>query len=107
MPAVVKKADTIMRKLDLNVFETMDYSEGSTVVGNTEIPKYIVDDYYRYMPDAIGFLNGYAPAFTFFSQQGRPFISYDYYLDETRPMKDAVADLKELIFLNSQRPYFL
>jgi len=107
LPSVIKLADTIMRKLDINVFETMDYSEGSTVVGNTELPRYIVDDYYKYMPEAIGFMNGYAPAYTFYSEKGRPFISYDYYLDENRPEKDAVADLKELAFLNKQRPYFL
>lgn len=107
LPSVIRTADTLMHKLDLNVFETMDYSEGSTVVGNTDIPKYIVEDYYRYMPDAIGFLNGYAPSFTFYSQKGRPFISYDYYLDEHRPVKDAVADLQELTFLNKERPYFL
>lgn len=107
LPSVIRTADTLMHKLDLDVFETMDYSEGSTVVGNTEIPRYIVEDYYKYMPDAIGFLNGYAPAFTFYAQKGRPFISYDYYLDEHRPVKDAVADLRELTFLNKERPYFL
>ena len=107
LPAVIQKADDLCRKLDLNVFETMDYSQGSTVVGNTNLPKYIVDDYYKYMPGMIGFLNGYAPSFTFSSREGRPFISYDYYLDEHRPENDAVADLKELISLNKNRPYFL
>lgn len=107
LPEVIQKADELCRKLDLNVFETMDYSQGSTVVGNTNLPQYIVDDYYKYMPDMIGFLNGYAPSFTFSHQNGRPFISYDYYLDENRPEKDATADLKELISLNKQRPYFL
>ncbi|MEO9143984.1 MAG: GxGYxYP domain-containing protein [Ginsengibacter sp.] len=107
LPSVIKTADTILHKLDLNVFETMDYSEGSTVVGNTDLPEYIVNDYYKYMPDVIGFLNGYAPSYTFSSKDGRPFISYDYYLDEKRPVEDAVSDLKELISLNSNRPYFL
>lgn len=107
LPPVIKTADTILQKLDLNVFETMDYSEGSTVVGNTDLPEYIVNAYYKYMPDVIGFLNGYAPSYTFFSKNGRPFISYDYYLDEKRPVKDAISDLKELIALNNQRPYFL
>jgi len=107
LPAVISKADDLMKKLDLNIFETMDYSEGSTVTGNTEIPKYIVDAYYKYMPDAIGFVNGYAPAYTFQSKDGRPFVSYDYYLDEHRPADEAVKDLKELANLNKQRPYFL
>ncbi|HEY5390737.1 MAG TPA: GxGYxYP domain-containing protein [Hanamia sp.] len=107
LPSVIKTADTILHKLDLNVFETMDYSEGSTVVGNTDLPEYIVNAYYKNMPDVIGFLNGYAPSYTFSSKDGRPFISYDYYLDEKRPVEDAVSDLKELISLNSNRPYFL
>lgn len=107
LPAVIKKADEISRKLDLNVFETMDYSQGSTVTGNTNLPEYIVNDYYKYMPDMIGFINGYTPSFTFDSDDGRPFISYDYYLDEHLPIEDAVTDLKQLIDLNKKRPYFL
>lgn len=107
LPDVIRKADELCRKLDLNVFETMDYSQGSTVVGTTDLPEYIVDDYYKYMPDMIGFMNGYSPSYTFSSQDGRPFISYDYYLDEHRPEADATADLKELISLNRNRPYFL
>lgn len=104
---VFSKAYDLMHKLDLNVFETMDYSQGSTVVGNTELPQYLVNAYYKAMPDAIGFVNGYAAAYTFDSQNGRPFLSYDYYLDETRPVNDAVEDLKELVRLNRERPYFL
>lgn len=107
LPSVITKADDLLKKLDLNVFETMDYSEGSTVVGNTDLPEYIVQDYYRYMPEVIGFLNGYSPSHTFSVQDGRPFVSYDYYLDENRPVNEAVGDLKELIALNKQRPYFL
>ncbi len=107
LPAVIKKADALMDSLDLNIFETMDYSEGSTVTGNTELPKYVVEAYYKYMPDAIGFVNGYAPAYTFWSKNGRPFVSFDYYLDEHRSVKGAVNDLKELANLNKERPYFL
>jgi hypothetical protein len=59
------------------------------------------------MPDAIGFLNGYAPAYTFTSRNGVPLVSYDYYLSPTRPEDSAVADLKELANINSERPYFL
>jgi len=95
-----------MKVLDLNVFETMDYSEGATVEGNSDLPKSIVDMYYEGMPDAIGFVNGYAPSYTFAVKDGRPFISYDYYLSPERPEADAVADLKELARVNSKRPYF-
>jgi multidrug efflux pump subunit AcrA (membrane-fusion protein) len=45
------------------------------------------------MPEAIGFVNGYAPAYTFAAKEGRPLVSYDYYLSPTRPEADAVADL--------------
>jgi len=107
LPGVIAKADELMKKLDINVFETMDYSEGATIEGNTELPKYVVDAYYEGMPDALGFVNGYVPAYTFTSSNGRPFVSYDYYLSETRPEADAVIDLKELASINKDRPYFL
>jgi hypothetical protein len=96
-----------MQRLDLNVFEIMDYSEGATVEGNSELPREIVDAYYAGMPEAIGFVNGYAPAYTFTVKDQRPFISYDYYLSPTRPEADAVADLQELATINTKRPYFL
>ncbi len=107
LPQVIGLADQMIRKLDINVFETMDYSQGSTVVGNTEIPKYIVDAYYQAMPEVIGFANGYAPSFTFASHDGRPFISFDYYLPEKRAEADIVRDLQELARINPVRPYFL
>jgi hypothetical protein len=52
-------------------------------------------------------VNGYAPSYTFAVRDGRPLISYDYYLSPTRPEADAVADLEELATINSKRPYFL
>jgi hypothetical protein len=104
---VISKADEIMKRLDINVFETMDYSEGATIEGNTELPKYVVDAYYQGMQDAVGFVNGYVPAYTFSSRGGRPFVSYDYYLSETRPEADAAVDLQELALINKDRPYFL
>jgi GxGYxYP putative glycoside hydrolase C-terminal domain/GxGYxY sequence motif in domain of unknown function N-terminal len=107
LPKAVSIADDLDRKLDINVFETMDYSEGATVVGNTELTKRVVDTYYENMPDALGFVNGYAPAFTFTSRGGRPFVSYDYYLDQDRSEADAANDLEELARINTQRPYFL
>jgi len=95
-----------MKELDLNVFETMDYSEGATVEGNSDLPKEIVDMYFDGMPEAIGFVNGYAPSYTFAVNNGRPFMSYDYYLSPERPEADAVADLQELARINPHRPYF-
>lgn len=107
LPKLIKKADELMDKLDLNVFEIMDYSQGATVEGNTELTKKIVNAYYKGMPDAIGFLNGYAPAHTFAIKNGRPLFSYDYYLSPSRTEADAVADLQELGRINAKRPYFL
>jgi hypothetical protein len=85
----------------------MDYSEGATVEGNSDLPKSIVDLYYEGMPEAIGFVNGYAPSYTFTVRDKKPFLSYDYYLSPTRPEDDAVADLQELAKVNARRPYFL
>ena len=96
-----------MKQLDLRVFETMDYSEGATVEGNTDLPEDIVSMYYEGLPEAIGFINGYAPSHTFAVRNGRPFMSYDYYLSPERPEADAVADLQELARVNPARPYFL
>ena len=107
LPPLIDKARDLMEKLDLKVFEIMDYSEGATVEGNTELTKEVVDAYYRGMPNALGFINGYAPAFTFTAREGRPLVSYDYYLSPTRPEADAVADLEELAAINAKRPYFL
>jgi hypothetical protein len=96
-----------MKTLGLRVFETMDYSEGATVEGNTDLPENIVSMYYEGLPEAIGFINGYAPSHTFAIRGGRPFLSYDYYLSPERPEADAVADLQELGRVNAARPYFL
>ena len=84
----------------------MDYSEGATIEGNTEIPEEIVKTYRRYMPDVLGFINGYAPSFTFGGTKKTPFISFDYYLSPDRPADEAAADLKELANWNSERPYY-
>lgn len=107
LPGLLGIADSLMHKLDLNVFDIMDYSQGAAITGNTNLPKRIVKDYYKYMPDAIGFINGYIPAQTFYVKNHRPFISFDYYLSPKRSVKQAVADLKELATINSKRPYFL
>ncbi len=107
LPGLIQRANDLMKQLDLRVFEIMDYSEGATVEGNTELTRQVVDAYYENMPEAIGFVNGYAPAYTFTCRDGRPLISYDYYLSPTIPEAEAVADLQELARVNSVRPYFL
>ena len=107
LPPLVAEAKRLMDVLDLKVFEVMDYSEGATVEGNTELTKRVVNAYYEGMPDVIGFVNGYAPAFTFTVRDEKPLISYDYYLSPTRTEADAVADLHELAAINASRPYFL
>ncbi|MEX2191089.1 MAG: GxGYxYP domain-containing protein [Bacteroidota bacterium] len=107
LPPLLAKAKEYMDVLDLTVFEIMDYSEGATVEGNSELTRDVVDAYYKAMPDAIGFVNGYAPSHTFAVRNGKPLISYDYYLSPTRPEADAVADLEELAAINKNRPYFL
>lgn len=96
-----------MKELDLRVMEIMDYSEGNRHVGNTDLPKEIVDRYYKAFPDVIGFINGYGAARTFDLREGKPLISYDYYLGIRRPADQALADMEELIALNQKRPYFL
>jgi hypothetical protein len=107
LPALIAKAREMMELLDLRVFETMDYSEGATVEGNTELTREVVDAYFAGMPEAIGFVNGYAPSFTFFNKDKRPFVSYDYYLSPSRTEEEAVRDLHELAAINARRPYFL
>lgn len=108
LPAVVDKAYELMQSLDLNVFEIMEHSNYWASDGvDDDLPKEIVDVYYERMPGAIGFANGYRPAHTFTVRDGRPFISYDYYLGEKRDETEAVADLVELANLNAKRPYFL
>ena len=106
-PALMRDARELMKRLDLRVLEIMDYSEGNRHVGNTDLPKAVVDRYYHEFPDVIGFINGYGTARTFDLRDSRPFISYDYYLDVARPTDEAAADLEELIQLNPKRPYFL
>ncbi|MFP4283591.1 MAG: hypothetical protein ACLFU2_13305, partial [Opitutales bacterium] len=102
-----QEANRLMDLLDIRVMEIMDYSEGNRHVGNTDLPKELVDRYYAAFPDAIGFLNGYGSARTFTVREGRPMVSYDYYLGVDRPTEEAIADLRELMALNRERPYFL
>jgi hypothetical protein len=106
-PGLMAIGRGLMERLDLRVLEIMDYSEGNRHVGNTDLPEPLVAAYYRAYPDAIGFINGYGSARTFDLRDGRPFLSYDYYLDVNRPVAEAAADIEELIQMNPRRPYFL
>jgi len=106
-PALAAIGRKLMAQLDLRVLEIMDYSEGNRHVGNTDLPKELVDRYYEQYPDVLGFINGYGSARTFDLRDGKPFLSYDYYLSIERPIEEATADIEELIQLNPVRPYFL
>src|SRR5690606_38656563 len=97
----------IMQTLDLPVFEFMDYSEGASIEGNPDLTQSVIDDYFAGLPDAVGFINGYAPAYTFTSKDGRALLSYDYYLSPERSEREVAADLRELAAINDVRPYFL
>lgn len=107
LPPLIAKAREYMDVLDLKVFEIMDYSEQATIEGNADLTKEVVDQYYKGMPEAIGFVNGYMAAGTFTVRKNVPLVSYDYYLSPTRPENDAVADLQELAAVNRGTPYFL
>jgi hypothetical protein len=107
LPRMVDLACGLMKKLDLNVFEIMDYSEGVMVEGNSDLTRDVVDAFYRGMPEAIGFANGYVQSHTFAVRDKRPLISYDYYLAPECAEEQVAADLEELAELNKARPYFL
>ena len=107
LPGVLRIADTLMQRLDLHAFGIMDYVEGNRKVGNVDLPKYVVDIYYENMPHVAGFLNGYGPGNTYDWREGRPFISYNYYVDIQKSAEEVVLDLKELARLNPKRPYYL
>ena len=107
LPGIVAMTREQTQALDLPVFEFMDYSEGATVEGNTDLTREVFEAYVKGMPEASGFINGYAPAFTFAVRNGKPLVSFDYYLSPERPEEDAAADLEELARVNPKRPYFL
>lgn len=107
LPKMVDLAYDLMKKLDLNLFEIMDYSEGVMVEGNSDLTQSVVDAFYKGMPDAIGFVNGYVQSHTFTVKDKRPLISYDYYLAPEASEKQVTADLEELTQFNKIRPYFL
>ncbi len=106
-PKEIELARGLMAKLDLRVFEIMDYAGDKTEAGENNLPRAVVDDYFRGMPDALGFLNGYYAANTYAVRDHRALLSYDYYLSAAKPEAAAAADLTELAEINPARPYFL
>ena len=107
LPGMLQRTDSLMERLDLHVFGIMDFSEGDRKVGNADLPKRIVDAYYRWMPHVQGFLNGYGPANTYDWREGKAFISYNYYVDIARSAEEVIEDFRELARLNPKRPLFL
>ncbi len=104
---VLQIENQLMQKMDLRVFGVMDYSEGDEFVGNIDLPKHIVDSYFENIPYALGFMNGYTPAYTNDTRNGRPFLSYAYYVDPEKPEDEVVQDLRELAVINPKRPFFM
>ena len=107
LPGLIKRADTLMKRLDLRVFEIMDNSTPIPASEFGDLTLSVIKAYYENMPTAIGFVNGYLPANTYYIKDERPMISYEYYLSPAVSEKEAVADLIELAELNKLRPYFL
>ena len=107
LPGLLRRADSLMKRLDLHVFDIMDYSRTSPRHEFADLTQRVVDAYYENMPDAIGFVNGYVPANTNYLKDGRPMVSFQYYLSPTVSEQEAVNDLLELGRLNNKRPYFL
>ncbi len=107
LPKMVDMAYELMKDLDLNVFEIMDYSEGVMVEGNSDLTREVVDAFYSGMPGTIGFINGYVQSHTFAVRDKKPLISYDYYLAPDVSEEEVAADLEELAEFNKTRPYFL
>ena len=112
LPHVVELSAGLMKQLDMRVWETMDDSHGSTVVGTSDLTQRVAETYLNNMPDLLGMVHGYAPAFTFASggRDGRtPLLSFDYYLDPAPPPEQAAADLQELRAINLRAgaaPYY-
>ena len=106
-PALMQEMNEGIARADEHVVGIMDHTRRGIPLGYFDLPKSVVDEYYKYAPDVIGFVNGYASSHTFDLRNGQAFMSYDYYLDQHRAEDDVVADLNELMQLNPVRPYFL
>ncbi len=106
-PGLMKEMNALMPLMDEHTVGIMDHTDRGIPIGYFDLTKPVVDEYYAGAPDAIGFINGYAAAHTFDVRNGQAFMSYDYYLDEHRPVASAIADLDELARINPKRPYFM
>ena len=115
LPAFLARANAHMKALDLHVMVTFDASAadtgGHTVTGDTTLTPEVVSAYAEHLPAASTLLNGYGPSFTFATMQGAgrnlTTISFDYYLDPSRSVADAAADLVTLAEVNPRAPYAL
>ena len=106
-PGLMKEMNERMPGMDEHTVGIMDHTDRGIPIGYFDLTKRVVDAYYAGAPDVIGFINGYAAAHTFDIRNGQAMMSYDYYLDEHRPVASAIADLDELTRLNPVRPYFM
>jgi hypothetical protein len=93
-----------MKQLDLNVFEIMDLGRGYRE--EFELTRDVVDAFYDGMPDAIGFVNRYAPSYTFTVREEGLYspTSYISRITAQKPMRWRTC---ELAAMNTTRPYFL
>jgi hypothetical protein len=107
LPGALKMADRLMRRLDLHVFGIMDFSEGDRKVGNVDLTEEVVEAYYENMTYTLGFINGYGPGNTYDFRDGRPMISYNYYVDIEKTAEQVAEDFKELARINPDRPCFI
>ena len=112
LPSRLKFAQDAMKVLDLSHFVIFDASNTHgehTVTGDTCLTEEVVEAYFEGMSETVGFLNGYAPSFTFkhHRESSHSLISFDYYLDPGRSVQDAIFDLNTLAHLNEVRPYYL
>ena len=107
LPGLIRRADSLMQRLDLRVFDIMDYSVNGRVSEFADLTLSVIEAYFENMPTAIGFVNGYIPANTYYNKDSRPMISFEYYLSPEVSKQEAVADIIELANLNKIRPYFL
>jgi hypothetical protein len=106
-PGLMQEMNALMPLMDQHTVGIMDHTDRGIPIGYFDLPKRVVDEYYAGAPGVIGFINGYAAAHTFDLRNGQALMSYDYYLDEHRPVASAIADLDELARLNPVRPYFM
>ena len=107
LPGLIQRANTFMEALDLRSFDIMDYSITASPNDRADLTLPVIDAYFENMPQAMGFVNGYAPANTYAHRDGRAMVSFEYYLSPMATEEEAVADLVELGQVNADRPYFL